>query len=152
MVLKLFRNTPRCDAQEENASGFLDKSQKGPTQSYLPLISQTKASQQKAEPKEIVRQKVFFGPSWAQRSPFGNYWYFPSAHFPWLTGDFSLTTTNRALGKRSTAQLPVTVLSFDMFQPYFFKKRQLRKKKTMAHPCQLSSLSILNSAETEQFN
>lgn len=44
MVLKLLRNAARCGLQEEYASGFLDKRQKGPTQSYLPLISQTEAS------------------------------------------------------------------------------------------------------------
>lgn len=44
MVLMLLRNALRCGLQEENTSGFLDKRQKGPTQSYLPLISQTKAS------------------------------------------------------------------------------------------------------------
>lgn len=70
---------------------------------------------------------------------------------PWLTGDFLLTATNRAPGKCARAQLPVTFLQFDMFQPCIFKKRQFRKKKSMAQPCQLPSLSILNKAEIEQF-
>lgn len=39
----------------------------------------------------------------------------PLCLFPWLTGDFTLTATKRAPRTRTTAQLPVTFLSFDMF-------------------------------------
>lgn len=145
MVLKLLRNTPRC-------RGVASKRK-------MPCVSRkkTKRSNPLSSPfnfpnrrqpveRRTQRNHKRKGHLWAQ-----NCWWFPSAHFPWLTGDFSLTDSNRAPRKCATAQLPVTLLSFDMFQLYFFKERQLRKKKIMAHPCQLSSLSILDSAETEQF-
>lgn len=145
--LKLLRNSPRWSPRGKHLWCFQTKVSNQFFFSLIPKAGLTcskhnqkklqdkRSSPSPVEPQDVLSEIVGSSPP----------------QLPWLTGDFLLTATNRAPGKCARAQLPVTFLQFDMFQPCIFKKRQFRKKKSMAQPCQLPSLSILNKAEIEQF-